>query len=176
MTLSREVIIEKAQEYQETVSDDFYREEENHLERLPTVFENGTWEWEDLEWIVCWKTHRSIGYFNRNDRDRVDEVIAKVVESSSTQRKANLLRRLDGIQVKMASAFLLFMDPDKYTVIDWRAANALTKEGHLYSMISEAPSVEEYINYLDICRTLYDEFNVELRTLDRALWVLGEGD
>jgi len=43
-------------------------------------------------------------------------------------------------------------------------------------MISEAPSVEEYINYLDIFRTSSDEFNVELRTLDRALWVLGEGD
>lgn len=174
MGLDRELIVSKADEYMEIASDERYQEEEpRQLERLPEAFENGTWTWDDLEWIVRWKTHRSIGYFRRNNRDRVSEVIEEVVETSSTRRKVDSLGELSGIQVKMASAFLLFMDPDEYTVMDSRAGRVLTNEGYLSSTVSASPSIDEYIQYLRVCQELADRFDVDLRSLDRALWVLG---
>ena len=81
---------------------------------------------------------------------------------------------LSGIRVKMASVFLLFMNPEKYTVMDWRAADVLHNEGYLQSPISDDPSVDEYVEYLQVCQSVAEEFEVDLRTLDRGLWVLGE--
>lgn len=173
MALNRELIIEQAERYEQVVSDDHYREEQKQLERLPTVFTNHSWEWVDLEWIVRWKTPRSIGYFNRNDRDTVDEVLERVLEASSTGRKIRMLMELSGIRVKMASAFLLFMNPEEYTVLDWRAANVLTDEDILNQTISDDASIDEYIEYLRVCRSTAEQLDVSLRELDRALWVLG---
>jgi len=174
MTLSRERIVRQAERYEQVVSDNHYREEQKQLARLPTLFTNQSWEWADLEWIVRWKTSRSIGYFNRNDPDTVDKVLERVVETSSTRRKIRMLIDLSGIRVKMSSAFLLFMDPKEYTVLDWRVANVLTDEGILNQKISDDASIDEYIEYLQACRSTAERFGVSLRQLDRALWVLGE--
>ncbi|MFC7074690.1 NADAR family protein [Halovenus rubra] len=174
MGLNRELIIAKADEYMEIATEERYQKEEpRQLERLPVAFEDGTWTWDDLEWIVRWKTHRSIGYFRRNDQDRVKGAIEEVVNTSSTRRKVDLLIDLSGIQVKMASAFLLFMNPDEYTVIDSRAGSVLSREGYLETPVSDSPSIDEYINYLQVCREIANQFEIDLRTLDRALWVLG---
>lgn len=173
MGLDRSLIITKAEEYFEIPSEKRYQEEEpKHLKRLPTVFEIGAWNWKDLEWIVRWKSPRPLNDFNSNDPDKVNEVIGQVVEAYSTRRKLDLLTNLSGIRVKMGSAFLLFMNPEQYTVIDSRAGGFLSRVGYIPTN-PEDPSIDEYVNYLDVCRGLADEYNVELRTLDRALWVLG---
>jgi hypothetical protein len=174
MGLERELILAKAHEYMEIADDERYQEEEpRQLDRLPEAFENGTWTWDDLEWIIYWKSHRVIGHFRGNNQERVEDVIDRVVATSSTRRKVNLLRELDGIQVKMASAFLLFMNPDEYTVMDSRACDVLTREGYLEKTMPQSPSTDQYINYIETCREIADRFDVDLRTLDRALWVLG---
>ena len=95
------------------------------------------------------------------------------METSSLRQKVGLLIDLSGIQVKMASTFLLFMNPEEYTVMDWRAADVLHNEGYLQSPISNDPSVDEYEKYVQTCRAVADKFEVDLRTLDRGLWVLG---
>ena len=173
MSLNQDVILDNAQKYTEIVSDDQYQEEQEKLDHLPVVFRNRMWTWDDLEWIVRWKTSRSIGYFERNDRDTVDKAIHNVMETSSLRQKVGLLIELSGIQVKMASAFLLFMNPEEYTVMDWRAADVLHNEGYLRSPISDDPSVDEYEEYVQACQSVADHFEVDLRTLDRGLWVLG---
>ena len=173
MSLNQDLILDNAQKYTEIVPDDQYREEQKQLNNLPVIFKNRMWTWDDLEWIVRWKTPRSIGYFERNDRDTVDEVIHNVLETSSLQQKVGILIELSGIQVKMASAFLLFMDPEEYTVMDWRAADVLHDEGYLQSSVSDDPSADEYEKYVQTCRSVADQFEVDLRTLDRALWVIG---
>lgn len=174
MTFDREFIRSKAEEYFEIAPDERYQEEERRqLERLPKAFDEGYWEWDDLEWIVRWKTARSIGYFRRNDADRVERVLDYVKDTESTEFKIDLLRMLSGVGVPMASSFLLFMDPDEYSVIDSRAIEALSSHGYLESGFPQSPSTEDYVRYLEVCHNLSEELNVDLRTLDRALWVLG---
>jgi hypothetical protein len=64
----------------------------------------------------------------------------------------------------MASAILTAIDQDKYTVIDYRALEAL-------GVPDVDPDLNFYVRqYLPECRRLAAEAKVSLRTLDRALW------
>jgi hypothetical protein len=57
-------------------------------------------------------------------------------------------------------------------VIDKRAWNVLHESEYLSQELSDDPTVEEYLLYLGACWTLANEYDVSIRTLDRALWVL----
>jgi thermostable 8-oxoguanine DNA glycosylase len=176
MDFDHDLITSKAEEYWELAPDSprYQEEEEPKLDELPTKFENHNWDWDDLIWIYRWKSPRSIGDFKQNDPERVDKVFSKVVDTSSTRRKLALLKEeVNGLRVPTGSAFLLFMNPEKYTVMDSNAGEFLQQQGYLPTY-SDDPSYEEYINYLDVCRGIADDCDVELRTLDRALWVLGK--
>ena len=73
----------------------------------------------------------------------------------------------------MASAFLLFMNPEAYTVIDQYAWAALLEAGHVEEELSGTPTVNEYVEYLGACHALAVETGVSLRMLDEALWMMG---
>jgi hypothetical protein len=55
--------------------------------------------------------------------------------------------------------------PERYTIIDFRALEALgVKRG------DGEETLDYYLEYLETCRSLAHDCNVDLRTLDRALW------
>ncbi|EMA43109.1 hypothetical protein [Halococcus saccharolyticus] len=171
MQLTNSLIEQKARQYRESVPE--YEEEARKIETLPSDFEAGTWSWDDLEWIVKWKSNRSIGYFRQNDPDNTAEVITQVYREDSVTKKLDLLTDLSGVAVRVASAFLVYMAPENHTVLDWRAWALLHETGHLFSEFPDPPSTEDYLIYLGTCRALSREFDTSLRELDRALWVLG---
>jgi thermostable 8-oxoguanine DNA glycosylase len=157
--------------------EDMYEEEVAQLESLPTAFENGTWSQEDVEWIIEWKVGPAfvkpvLGYFHNNDDAVVQEHIERAVHESSIRNKVEALTSLSGIGVPVASAILMFIDEDRFTVIDERAWNVLQETKYLSQELSEDPTVDEYLIYLGACWTLANEYDVSIRTLDRALWVL----
>ena len=81
-----------------------------------------------------------------------------------TERAAiAVLLGLQGVHVPVASAILTAIDPERYTVIDFRALEALGSK-------SKDRSVNFYLVYLHACRQLAEEHQVTLRRLDRALW------
>ena len=55
------------------------------------------------------------------------------------------------------------IDPERYTVIDFRALEALGNE-------TNDRSVNFYLSYLDDCRQLAEKHKVSLRDFDRAPW------
>jgi len=157
--------------------EDMYDEEVEQLESLPTAFENGTWSQEDVEWIIEWKVGPAfvkpvLGHFHNNDDAVVQEHIKRAVRESSIRSKVEALTSLSGIGVPVASAILIFINEDRFTVIDERAWNVLQETKYLSQELSEDPNVDEYLLYLGACWTLANEYDVSLRTLDRALWVL----
>ncbi len=92
-----------------------------------------------------------------------------VLNNIPVEWKIKHLTLLSGIGVLITSSFLLFMDPNKYTVIDRRVWNTLHKTSHLPEKQTEF-TVDNYKEYLDICRKLSEKFDVSLRTLYRALF------
>lgn len=45
--------------------------------------------------------------------------------------------------------------------------------GHLYEESKDDWVSTDYLQYLGVCRALAQGFDVDLRMLDRALWILG---
>jgi len=175
MDLGRRVLEHLESKYPE--EEDMYDEEVEQLESLPTAFENGTWSQEDVEWIIEWKVGPAfvkpvLGYFHKNDDAVVQEHIKRAAHESSIRNKVEALISLHGIGVPVASSILMFINPDRFTVIDERAWNMLQETKYLSQELSEDPNVDEYLIYLGACWTLANEYDVSLRTLDRALWVL----
>ena len=108
----------------------------------------------------------------KNSEEEIRSKVERAVHESGIQTRVDALISLNGIGVPVASAILLFIDPDRFTVIDERAWNVLQETGYLLDDISDDPTVEEYLLYLGTCRALANEYNVSLRALDMALWVL----
>lgn len=173
MELTSRLIRETARAYPKQDGVDF-EEEERQLELLPVAFAEGSWRWEDLEWLVDWKSRRAAGYFEDNDPQFAEEILDQAIEARGIVEKVETLTELKGVGVPMASAFLVFMDPTAYTVLDVRAWESLAAVGHIDTELSETPTIDQYLTYLGVCHPLANEFEVELRTLDRALWVLSQ--
>jgi hypothetical protein len=134
---------------------------------------------ENLKKIIHWKSPRVVHYFEDNDSnppEKIRGVIEKATAPAATVQEAvKALTELRGVGVPVASAILTAIFPDRYTIIDFRALEAL---GH------DAAGIEFYRQYLQFCRELAKSGNVHpqanraaptaLRALDRALWQWSE--
>ena len=75
------------------------------------------------------------------------------------------LHPLAGVGWPMASVILHFAFPGCYPILDRRAMKAVGGSTNY--------SFELWQAYTDLCRRKAEQLGVDLRTLDRALWVAG---
>lgn len=133
-----------------------------------------------MEWVIEWKvgvlTKPTLKHLRKNHEEEIRAKIEEAVHESSIRSKVDALTSLSGIGVPVASAILLFINPNRFTVIDERAWNVLQETGYLAQELSDDPTVEEYLLYLGACWALANEYDVSLRTLDTALWALDIND
>jgi hypothetical protein len=130
----------------------------------------------DLKIIVEWKSPRSVHYISRNEPKEIQAAIDLAISRHDEVVEAvSALTKLVGVGIPMASAILTAIFPERYTVIDFRALEAL---GH------KPESVDFYEEYLTFCRSLAADLAQRgvihpqkdhsaptvLRALDRALW------
>ena len=64
------------------------------------------------------------------------------------------------------------MNPDRFTVPDWKAWGMLYENGALPDEMPDDPTVENHLLYLGTRWAMAKEYDVSLRTLDMALWAL----
>ncbi|ELY51074.1 hypothetical protein DV706_08485 [Natronorubrum bangense] len=177
MNLSRRLLEQKVNDYEDPI----YEEELERIETLPEVFSSGEWTQDDLEWIIKWKVGTAfekptLRHIRSNSDEQIRRAIETAVNARAVGEKVNALTSIKGVGVPVASAILLFINPDRYTVIDVRAWGALYEMGYVDRELSDDPTIEEYLLYLGACWTLANEYDVSLRTLDMALWALGGED
>jgi hypothetical protein len=84
-------------------------------------------------------------------------------EATTDRAAIAVLLGLNGVQIPVASAILAAIDPDRFTIIDVRALEALGVTKYVLT-------INFYLEYLNKCRELARENRVPLRMLDRALW------
>lgn len=186
MELTRSLLTEKAKEY--TDEEPLYPVEAEAIEMYPSAFSEGDFGWRDTEWVVQWHYRRFLGAypdaehragekeFGENEFETVREVIADVVASTDLNERIEGLIELEGINLPVATAFLQYIDPELYLVIDERTWGVLREVGKLDDPYPDAPSVDEYREFLDTCRRTSEEFDVDLWTLYRALWRLDRSE
>lgn len=186
MDLNRSLVAERAAEYERV--EPLLDRERDHLDTFPEAFETGDYGWKDAEWIVRWYFRRYLGAypddrrreiedaFARNDFDDVRDAIAAAREADGVEAKLRELTTLSGVDVRIASAFLLFLDPASYVAIDDRAWHALFAADRVDEPYPDPPSPADYRRYLSTCREVADRFDCSLQELYRALWRLGSED
>jgi hypothetical protein len=118
----------------------------------------------NLEAIFKWKTKGwGISRLRKNCVGEIADALSLATTAKTERAAISVLCGLQGVDVPVASAILTAIDPEHFTVIDFRALEALGKK-------TNNRSVNFYISYLDACRQLAEEHQVSLRNLDRALW------
>jgi len=133
---------------------------------------NHVFSLDNLKVIVRWKSERVVHHLDKNSQEEIERALTVAVSpDASTQDAVKALIELRGVGVPVASAILTAIFPERYTVIDFRALEAL---GH------DAAGIEFYRHYLEFCRELAESGIVHLqadlpaptalRALDRALW------
>lgn len=182
MTLTRSLVKSKADEYR--AEEPFYPVEQEQVETLPSAFAAGEFGWRDAEWVVQWHYRRFLGAvpnderreredrFGRNDFEDVRDAIAETAEASDPADRIDRLLALEGVDVPVASAFLLFVDPETCVVVGEREWSVLREYGELAEPYPDPPSIEAYETYLDTCRSVLDRIDCDAWTLYRALWRL----
>jgi hypothetical protein len=124
----------------------------------------GEYTRENLSEIFEWKTEgRGRSRLLRNTDEEIADALSLAVNARTERAAIAVLTGLHGVGVPVASAVLTAIDPERYTVIDFRALEALSSK-------SPDRSVSFYLYYLDACRKLAKEHRATLRDLDRALW------
>jgi hypothetical protein len=125
---------------------------------------SGDYSRENLKVIVNWKSTRRAALIDDNKDDHI-AVALKFASAASTPEfmAVAVLTALHGVGIPMASAILTAINPEKYTILDFRALQSLGVENW-------PGSVGYYVSYLEACRELAARHGKSLRTLDRALW------
>ena len=119
---------------------------------------------ENLTVIFRWKTGgRGFSRLSRNRDEEIQEALSIAAQAQTARAALAVLLGLSGVDVRVASAVLTAVDPTRYTILDFRALEALGVSVAYYS-------VDLYLTYLSFCRGLSERVGVSLRDLDRALW------
>ena len=114
--------------------------------------------------IVLWKTYGQGSFrLKDNEDDEISDALHLAVNAKTERSAIAVLCGLNGVGVPVASAVLTMINPERYTVIDFRALEALGTD-------TDDRTIDFYLIYLKACRNWASEFKSSLRDLDRALW------
>lgn len=127
--------------------------------------ERGHYTLEEFRKVCRWKTPRSAPLVARNGAKAVVSLTGVALsETSSERERTDALRSLRGVGWPTASVLLHLAYPDRYPILDKRAAHALGVR---------APSTYSFRfweAFVSAWRQLAEEAGVDGRTFDQALW------
>ena len=142
-----------------------YSINENELSVLhPIVKERGYLIKDELQQIAYWKAPRSAGHIKSNSEEYVEEITGIALKATQERSRIEILTLLDGVSWPTASVILHFCHEDPYPIIDFRA---------MWSVSLDVPSQYNFATwscYSEFCKKIAQKNNIDMRTLDRALW------
>jgi hypothetical protein len=134
--------------------------------RAGTAIKNGDFSRVHLSTIFTWKTgDRGKGRITSNSDADIQEALEFAVSVNQSRLAVAALTGLHGVQIPVASAIMTAIDPIAFTVIDFRALEALG-----IPRKKQFISLNGYFEYLEFCKNTALEWNMSLRDLDHALW------
>lgn len=117
-----------------------------------------------LREVATWKSTRRVALIENNSENDVKEITGYALQSENERVIWGVLTCLAGVGFPTATVILHFFHKDPYPILDWRAAESVG-EGETYNY-----SFEFWQEYVTFCRDHAKSANVDMRTLDRALW------
>lgn len=134
------------------------------MAKRPAVLERGHLIKSELQALAHWKAPRAAGHADKNLEQYVIEVTRFALGTECERARIESLTLLDGVSWPTASVILHLFHRDQYPILDFRAIWSLSLDvpGHY--------SFDYWWPYVEYCRGLAKDANVDMRTLDRALW------
>jgi len=134
---------------------------------------------EDFLEIVRWKAPRQTGHASENRPEKLRRASAQAFALASEDRVVEAIKSLrapalSGVGTRVATAILMFYEPNRFTVLDKLAWRSLVHLGVLDAFDCWFEEPEDYPPYLGACTRLAKWFQHTLRDTDRALWQLAE--
>jgi hypothetical protein len=150
-------ILKLAAEYMVTFAGD-----DREMEQAGKRIAGGQFSRANLETVCRWKSPRRLDLLVKNTDAEIEQALKLALNAADVKSAVNALLPLPGVGVKMASAILTAIDPKRYTVLDFRALEALGVE--------DSEDLNLYVQYVEACRNMAKENGVSLRDFDRANW------
>ena len=139
-------------------------EETKLLNLKKVVNSNGYLSKDQLRLVAKWKAPRSAGHVEKNTEKFVKEITAFSFTAKDERARIESLTILDGVSWPTASVILHLFHKEKYPILDFRA---------LWSVTMDVPTQYSYTlwwPYVEYCRDIVKRNNIDMRTLDRAMW------
>jgi hypothetical protein len=124
----------------------------------------------ELSWLGEWKSPRIRPQIARNTEAGVRGLTGAAFLARSDAVRLGVLLGLPGVGVAVASVILHFADPRRHPIYDVRVRTALRRLGVRRRF---PPTATGWAAYAAVLRELATRHRVSLRTLDKALWLLG---
>lgn len=123
---------------------------------------------DDLRRIALWKINRVLDIPEETLQElrALATTTPLVVESPASQTALRALTSSGGVGFPMASAFLKFIRPDVFPIMDVRAYRALTGK----KLRSHQYTLEMYVDYAQELRRLAARLEVSLQQMDEQLY------
>jgi hypothetical protein len=127
-----------------------------------------------------WKTPRYQETRKTNNEQDIIEATRSAYEAEYDLEKLNILRRLKGVGIAVASTILYYLQPDKFAIYDYHIRNSLEKAGKLTNG-AKVDSSKVWLEYTQIIRKLSTLYNKTPREVEKALfaydiWGCGESE
>ena len=151
-----------AKRYMASGSDNLNREKEL-IKRKESIYKQGYLTKSELEQLVRWKLPRQLGNIRKNDEDLIVETTQAAFKTKNVSDSIAHLCRIKGVRVSIGSAILHLFHKDDFPIYDQHALRAVGEQQ--YESIWES--------YVAFCRKVAKDNNVDMRTLDRALYRFG---
>lgn len=143
---------------------------------VPEVKERGYLIKPELVSLACWKLpdrwkrgrdEGKLGLVKTNSPDDVREITRNAFRATVGD-SMHCLRGLNGIGWAIGSAILHWFHECRYPIWDIYARWSVQLDGSQYRN-----DFERWKAYVEFCKAIADEYEVDMRTLDRALFLYG---
>ena len=131
----------------------------------PAAKERGWFTASEFFELADWKSPRPRRHVRANRPAVIEEATRIALSAEAEEIRMGVLLAIRGVQWPTASTVLHFGHRDRYPILDVRALESLgfTQKNAYYDF-------DFWWDYVTICRRLADEHEMDMRTLDRALW------
>jgi hypothetical protein len=144
---------------------EMYKADDDKAFEAAKNIRQGDYSRSNLETIVRWKSVRRLGLIAENSDPEIADALGLALSAKERRSAFGVLMALQGVGTPVASAILTALDQKRYTIIDYRAMEALGVPNADYTNLNFY-----LLHYFPECERLASESGVDLRTLDRALW------
>ena len=117
----------------------------------------------ELAILGDWKTPRIRPKLAQNSDELIQEVTRHAFATHSVRLAIHIPQLLYGVGLPVASTILHWFHPDPFPILDVRAMWTL-------GLQDEVQSLDLWETYVGLTRQLAQEWDTDMRTIDRALW------